>query len=107
MPWQTSDRRDHLPSDWAKIRKRIGKRDQWLCQAKLDDGTRCLEPATDVDHIRPGDDHRDSNLECLCGWHHRKKSSREGGSANGAKRRANRQRFRRHEGHPAFDAGWF
>jgi 5-methylcytosine-specific restriction endonuclease McrA len=47
----------------------------------MSDATRCGATGTDVDHIIPGDDHRDSNLQLLCTWHHRKKSAQEGGTA--------------------------
>jgi 5-methylcytosine-specific restriction enzyme A len=56
--------------------------------------------ATDVDHIRPGDDHSESNLRSLCGFHHQKKSSHEGGAAMAAKRRDIEKKFRRQEAHP-------
>jgi 5-methylcytosine-specific restriction protein A len=48
----------------------------------------------------PGDDHSDANLTSLCSWHHKKKSSREGGIAR-AKARATRDLInRRTEAHP-------
>jgi 5-methylcytosine-specific restriction protein A len=66
----------------------------------MDSGLRCSEYATDVDHIRPGDDHSEANLRSLCEWHHQQKSSREGAAALAAKRRKIEQRFRRNEAHP-------
>ncbi|MEU9126596.1 hypothetical protein AB0D08_00515 [Kitasatospora sp. NPDC048540] len=53
-----------------------------------------------MDHIVPGDDHREANLRSLCGWHHRAKSSREGAVAKAAARRRQDRKFRRTEGHP-------
>lgn len=95
MPnWEGSTRRRTLPRNWAEIRRRILERDRGRCQWVL--GTthrKCLRPATDVDHItRPADGGTDddSNLRALCQWHHRWKSSREGGQASGAARRARR-----------------
>jgi len=38
----------------------------------------CSSPATDVDHRERGSDHRRSNLQALCSYHHARKSSREG-----------------------------
>lgn len=38
---------------------------QWV-----ENGVRCYNTATDVDHIRPGDDHSLPNLQGLCGHHH-------------------------------------
>lgn len=98
--WTNSSRRDRLPSDWPRIRGRILRRDKKLCQWRMPDGDKCLAPATDVDHIRAGDDHRDNNLQSLCSMHHRRKSSSEGGTARGAARRKVAARFRRVEEHP-------
>jgi hypothetical protein len=42
----------------------------------------CALPATDVDHIEPGDNHDASNLQALCRFHHARKSAREGASAS-------------------------
>ncbi|MFE0964073.1 MULTISPECIES: hypothetical protein [Streptomyces] len=53
-----------------------------------------------MDHIIAGDDHREANLRALCGWHHQRKSSREGGEAMAAKRRQIADRFKRDEAHP-------
>lgn len=101
MPgWQGSDRRLRLPPDWDKIRKRVLKRDGYRCKVKNSLGQRCPEPAVDVDHIVNGDDHRESNLQAICDWHHRKKSGAEGAAARAAAIRRNRHKFKRTEGHP-------
>ena len=101
MPnWEGSDRRDRLPPDWHRIRIRILRRDGHRCTAKDANGVRCPELATDVDHVVAGDDHRDTNLASLCGWHHQRKSSREGAAARAAQRRRHDRRFRRSEQHP-------
>ena len=97
--WQDSNRRDRLPPDWPAIRKRVLKRDGGKCQAEYD-GEQCGWKATDVDHIRPGDDHDESNLESLCSWHHARKSSREGNEAKAKKAAVTAQKFRRTEEHP-------
>lgn len=81
MAWEGSDRRQRLPKDWPRIRRRIIRRDGGVCTARYSDGRRCELPGTDVDHIVPGDDHRDENLQLLCPWHHARKSANEGGSA--------------------------
>ena len=100
MPqWQGSNRRSRLPADWARIRQRILKRDSFRC-TWIQDGTRCPNPATDVDHRRAGDDHSDANLRSLCGEHHRRKSSSEGGAALAALRKKHSKKFRRDEPHP-------
>ena len=82
MPWSTSDRRSRLPADWPQIVARIKKRDQNRCKKRLPvTGKRCPRRGTDVDHIIPGDDHRDENLQLLCEEHHREKSAQEGHQA--------------------------
>jgi 5-methylcytosine-specific restriction endonuclease McrA len=81
MAWEGSTRRARLPKDWPRIRARIIRRDGGVCVARYSDGRRCELPGTDVDHIVPGDDHRDENLQLLCPWHHRHKSGSEGGTA--------------------------
>lgn len=102
MPrWQNTDRRDRLPPDWeSKIRPKILRRDGRMCQWKFSDGTLCLDRANQVDHIKRGDDHRDSNLQSLCERHHAQKSSSEGGAARAVQRRKMAARFRRVEEHP-------
>lgn len=100
MPaWKNSTRRDRLPADWPRRRRRIQRRDGGLCQV-VEDGVKCLRPASDVDHVLAGDDHSDENLQCICDWHHKSKSSSEGGAALARKRKAVRQSFRRTEAHP-------
>jgi 5-methylcytosine-specific restriction enzyme A len=98
--WAGSDRRSRLPKDWPRIRNRVLKRDGKRCTHINDDGVRCPDPATDVDHIVPGDDHSESNLRSLCEWHHRIKSGREGGAARAAKLKRNASKFKRVERHP-------
>ncbi|GAA0945991.1 hypothetical protein GCM10009550_20190 [Actinocorallia libanotica] len=101
MPnWKGSDRRSRLPDNWSQLRRRVLKRDGHRCTARDAYGVRCDEAATDVDHVRPGDDHREANLTSLCEWHHRAKSSREGGAARVANWRRHDKRFRRAEDHP-------
>lgn len=43
----------------------------------VEDGFRCYNTATDVDHISPGDDSSLSNLQGLCNPCHLKKTARE------------------------------
>ncbi|GAB7187166.1 hypothetical protein ATKI12_6997 [Kitasatospora sp. Ki12] len=100
MAWTTSDRRDRLPADWQRTRRRILCRDGGRCTATFSTGRRCSARATDVDHIIPGDDHTDDNLRALCGWCHAKKSAHEGGTAAG--QRAARQ-ARPTAQHPALE----
>lgn len=101
MPkWQGSTRRDRLPDNWPQLRKDAGRRDSWLCQAKKPNGRLCLMPANQVDHVVPGDDHRLSNLQCLCEDHHSTKSGQEGAAAMWRQRRKIDQKFRRTEEHP-------
>lgn len=82
MTWQTSTRRQRLPKDWPAIRRRILRRDAYVCHV-------CGQPGADqVDHIIRGDDHSDTNLAAIhdnpC---HRRKSSAEGHAARPRRRR--------------------
>lgn len=80
--WADSNRKAELPPDWdTVIRPAILARDGYRCVASLRDSSRCIESATDVDHIIPGNDHSPANLQSLCGWHHKRKSAREGQAA--------------------------
>lgn len=100
MSWSNSTRRQRLPADWNTIRRKVLKRDGYMCQQELPDKTLCLDSATDVDHIRRGDDHSLSNLRAMCRMHHARKSAGEGGQAMQAKRRQNAKKLKRVEGHP-------
>lgn len=100
--WQGSDRRERLPANWPAIRKRILRRDGHRCTARDQDGDRCPEAATDVDHVRRGDIHEDWNLTSLCEWHHDRKSATEGATAAAIQRAARRKKYRRTETHPGF-----
>ncbi|WSR65857.1 HNH endonuclease [Streptomyces sp. NBC_01198] len=101
MPqWAGSDRRDRLPANWPQIRHRVLRRDGGRCTERNDYGVRCAELATDVDHIKAGDDHSLSNLRSLCEWHHDRKSGAEGAAARAANWRRNNRKFRRTESHP-------
>ncbi|GGM39456.1 hypothetical protein GCM10012275_07910 [Longimycelium tulufanense] len=98
MPhWNRSNRKARLPADWPARRAFVLARDLNHCQwIRGDTGTPCGHPATDVDHIRRGDNHGVSNLRALCRYHHARKSSREGGRAETGDRR------RGTEDHPAY-----
>lgn len=87
MTWDTSNRKQRLPSNWPALTQKIKKRDGHRCTTKLPKtGKRC--PRTkglQVDHIIPGDDHRESNLTTICEHHHGQKSSAEGHAARRAR----------------------
>jgi 5-methylcytosine-specific restriction protein A len=71
--WEGSDRSDRLPPNWrTEIRPAILQRDGYRCQIRWDDG--CEGAATEVDHIRAGDDHSFANLQSACAWCHRQKT---------------------------------
>ena len=94
MAWEGSDRSSRLPPGWrTQIVPRILERDAHTCRLQLPG---CTGHATEVDHIRRGDDHSDANLQAACTWCHSKKSSAEG---NAARRRwSNRRPRERHPG---------
>lgn len=77
-PWASSNRRSGLPANWDRIRQQILQRDSHRCQWRMELGGICGEHATDVDHINAGDDHRPENLQALCDWHHKRKTSAQG-----------------------------
>jgi 5-methylcytosine-specific restriction endonuclease McrA len=72
--WANSTRSRRLPPDWRSIRRRILTRDQHLCRIRLPG---CTHQATDVDHVVPGDDHSDTNLQAACLPCHLKKTVAE------------------------------
>ncbi|QJD50208.1 HNH endonuclease [Mycobacterium phage Iwokeuplikedis] len=76
MSWAGSDRRQELPPDWElNYRLPVLSAARWLCQIN---GPGCVRAATDVDHIKRGNDHSRSNLRAACRVCHGKKSSAEG-----------------------------
>lgn len=79
MAWSESTRAARLPPNWPRIRARILRRDP-LCKVC---GQRL---STEVDHIEPGDDHDETNLQGICSPCHAIKSAREGGRAAAARR---------------------
>ena len=96
MVWAGA-RKKRLPPDWEARRSRVLARDGYQCtHTRVDTGARCVEPASDVDHIVPGDDHSLSNLRALCRWHHARKSSAEGAAA----RRPRARKRRPQDKHP-------
>lgn len=81
-----SGRTSPLPKAWRFIRGNVLKRDNYQCQwVREDTGLLCLAKATDVDHIDDPDNHKHSNLQSLCGYHHKQKTAQQGGLANAAK----------------------
>jgi 5-methylcytosine-specific restriction protein A len=81
MGWETSARRSELPGDWSSIRRGVLESAGYRCTATMRNGQRCHDKATDVDHIRPGADHRPANLQALCAWHHKRKTAAEAAAA--------------------------
>jgi 5-methylcytosine-specific restriction protein A len=74
--WKGSNRKSRLPADWERLRQVVLKRCGFRCE-HLDNGYRCNNTATDVDHIISGDDHSLVNLQGLCGPHHLTKTGQE------------------------------
>lgn len=92
MSWRTSPRRAHLPPGWShSIAPRILRRDGGICYRCGGFG------ATEVDHIVPGDDHRDVNLAAIHTGCHRAKTTAE---AHAAKRARQAARYHPGEAHP-------
>ncbi len=101
MPnWSNSNRREELPAGWDKLRRRVLIRDGHRCTHVNDYGKRCEEVGDEVDHIVAGKNDSESNLRAICGFHHQRKSSAEGGAAAQAIRKRNAKKFDRTEQHP-------
>jgi 5-methylcytosine-specific restriction endonuclease McrA len=96
MSWSSSNRRQELPKDWElKYRLPVLSAAGWLCQI---DGPGCSRAATDVDHIRRGNDHSRSNLRAACKSCHSKKSSAEGVSRRRELKQLKKRPAERHPG---------
>lgn len=91
MAWETSTRKDRLPSNWLQLRKKVFETKGRICYI-VEDGYPCTAEATEVDHVVAGDDHSLENLEPICNPHHRRKSSSEGWFAMNQKKKAARKR---------------
>lgn len=98
MAWgNKSGRTVPLPKAWRFIRGNVLKRDNYQCvQIREDTGLPCGARATDVDHIDGPDNHKHSNLQSLCSYHHDQKTASQGGQANAAK-------SRKDQGHPGIE----
>ncbi|AXH47983.1 HNH endonuclease [Mycobacterium phage Misomonster] len=81
LSWSTSDRSTRLPDDWPAIRRQVLRDAGWICEIGW---SGCLTQATEVDHIRRGDDHSRANLRAACSWCHGKKSSAEATPGSGS-----------------------
>lgn len=102
LAWESSQRRESLPSNWSQIRKRILKRDGDRCTASMRDGSRC--PTTtglEVHHTGKANDHREHLLTVLCSWHHAKETAEQSRKAKAIQRSKIRNKFRWSEEHPS------
>ena len=95
MAWETSDRRAGLPADWSARRGRVLQRDRGLCQIR---GPRCTRTATDVDHVRRGNNHDDENLQAVCRACHNGKTATESAARKRQLRDARKRPQERHPG---------
>ena len=83
MSWETSDRRERLPSDWPKRRAATKARARGRCEGLSLHGeprwhvTECDGIGTDCDHDKRGDDHSLSNLRWLSSPCHKHKTRAE------------------------------
>lgn len=81
MAWETSTRKERLPPDWQALRAIVLQRAGGRCEIIKNNGRRCFDPPTDVDHIVPnfeGGSEEIANLQAICRWHHDRKSGAEG-----------------------------
>ncbi|MEV7007549.1 hypothetical protein [Streptosporangium sp. NPDC051022] len=101
--WQdkTSRRSAPRPKGWKKIRERIIRRDNGVCQWIDHTGHMCGTPGRNVDHKVPahlGGTDDDTNLWLLCDPHERHKTATEAGQASAAKRIPKRRPSEKHPG---------
>jgi len=85
--WESKNpRRATLPKDWWRVRWAVLQRDQHRCQIQLPDV--CIGTASEVDHVGDRRDHDPARLRAACKPCHQHRSSRQGGVAEGERRRA-------------------
>lgn len=54
MPWPTTSRQSRgYGANWERLRKRVLKRDKYLCQCRHCKAEHRVTPASEVDHIVP------------------------------------------------------
>ena len=74
MAWDTSNRRERLPSNWAQLRRFVLSRDKHRCQV-IEGRRLCLRYAREVHHrVEAGDgmdDDSPENLMAICSRHHK------------------------------------
>jgi 5-methylcytosine-specific restriction endonuclease McrA len=78
-PWAGSTRSARLPSNWGFIRRKVLRRDTYICHVCGRTG------ADEVDHLEAGDNHALTNLAAIHRSCHAKKSAAEGHAARRGK----------------------
>lgn len=86
----TPDRKSRLPDNWEELRGIVKARAGGRCEIVKGNGKRCWDPGTDCDHLARGDDHSPENLQWICTWHHKRKTSAEANAAQTGTRRTSR-----------------
>lgn len=79
-----SRRTSPLPTGWPKLRARVLRRDQHLCQLRYPG---CTEYATEVDHIHGADDHSLDNLRAVCNPCHKHRTALQANAAKPKRKR--------------------
>jgi len=77
--WDSSRRPDN-PPHWHLLRAQVINKAGGICQ----DESGCTHKGSDVDHIvnlAAGGNHDLDNLQLLCKWHHKNKTSQEAAQA--------------------------
>lgn len=102
MAWEGSDRKQFLPSNWNSLRQKRFELDGFRCTFVDSSGRRCKRIPTDCDHLGDREDHRIEMLTSLCGWHHSRKSGRQGAAGRERRRRRRKTHWKslRDEEHP-------
>ena len=97
MAWDTSTRRQRLPSDWAELRRLTKRRANGKCEADTH-APGCDGTGTDADHKVQGDNHNLDNLQWLSGPCHWAKTRQENAARNKANAALKRKPTEPHPG---------
>jgi len=80
VSWDTSTRRDRLPTNWPTLVAKVKRRAKGRCEA-THHAPGCTGRGRDVDHITQGDNHGLTNLQYLSGPCHERKTRLDNGYA--------------------------
>jgi 5-methylcytosine-specific restriction protein A len=83
MPWDSSNRRSELPTDWEQRRQTVKARAGGRCEVHMRNGSRCRDKGTECHHLGDKTDHRIEKLQWICHWHHARETAKQATEARG------------------------